>query len=53
MSQTISQTSTVPGLMRTRPHLNANFKGKHRAEYTRFSLGATRSGYKTAPLERG
>jgi NAD(P)-dependent dehydrogenase (short-subunit alcohol dehydrogenase family) len=31
----------VPGLMRTGSHVNAFFKGQHRAEYTWFSLGAT------------
>jgi NAD(P)-dependent dehydrogenase (short-subunit alcohol dehydrogenase family) len=31
----------VPGLMRTGSHVNAFFKGQHRAEYTWFNLGAT------------
>ncbi|MDQ6742340.1 MAG: SDR family oxidoreductase [Candidatus Dormibacteraeota bacterium] len=34
-------TTVVPGLMRTGSHLNAEFKGKTRDEFTWFSLGAT------------
>lgn len=34
-------TSVFPGLMRTGSHLNAYFKGKHRKEFTWFSLGAS------------
>lgn len=34
-------TTVCPGLMRTGSHVNAQFKGRHRAEYTWFSLGAT------------
>jgi short-subunit dehydrogenase len=37
-------TTVVPGLMRTGSHLNAYFKGKHRDEFTWFSLGATLPG---------
>lgn len=37
----IRVTTIVPGLMRTGSHLNALFKGQHRAEYTWFSLSAT------------
>ncbi|HYY69146.1 MAG TPA: SDR family oxidoreductase [Terriglobales bacterium] len=37
----IRVTTVVPGLMRTGSHLNALFKGQHRAEYTWFSLSAT------------
>jgi NAD(P)-dependent dehydrogenase (short-subunit alcohol dehydrogenase family) len=33
--------TVVPGLMRTGSHLHAFFKGKHRAEFGWFSLGAT------------
>jgi|SRR5581483_8986470 len=33
--------TVVPGLMRTGSHLNAHFKGKHREEFSWFSLGAT------------
>ncbi len=33
--------TVVPGLMRTGSHVNAFFKGKHRAEYAWFSLGAS------------
>jgi len=33
--------TVVPGLMRTGSHLNAYFKGKHRQEFSWFSLGAT------------
>jgi NAD(P)-dependent dehydrogenase (short-subunit alcohol dehydrogenase family) len=34
-------STIVPGLMRTGSHVNAYFKGKHRAEYSLFSLMAT------------
>lgn len=34
-------TTVVPGLMRTGSHLNADFKGDNRSEYTWFSLGST------------
>jgi short-subunit dehydrogenase len=37
----ISVTTVVPGLMRTGSHVNADFKGDHRAEFSWFSLGAT------------
>lgn len=37
----ISVTTVVPGLMRTGSHINAYFKGDHRAEYAWFSLAAT------------
>lgn len=37
----ISVTTVVPGLMRTGSHINAYFKGDHRAEYSWFSLAAT------------
>src|SRR3954447_15840793 len=37
----IRVTTVVPGLMRTGSHVNAYFKGDHRAEYSWFSLGAT------------
>ncbi len=37
----IDVTTVVPGLMRTGSHVNAIFKGRHRAEYTWFSLGAS------------
>jgi short-subunit dehydrogenase len=37
----IHVTTVVPGLMRTGSHLNASFKGDHRAEFSWFSLGAT------------
>jgi len=37
----ISVTTIVPGLMRTGSHVNAEFKGRHQAEYAWFSLGAT------------
>jgi short-subunit dehydrogenase len=33
--------TVCPGLMRTGSHLNAEFKGQHRAEFGWFSLGAT------------
>lgn len=36
----IHVTTVVPGLMRTGSHLNAYFKGDHRAEYSWFSIGA-------------
>jgi NAD(P)-dependent dehydrogenase (short-subunit alcohol dehydrogenase family) len=34
-------TTIVPGLMRTGSHINAQFKGDHKAEYSWFSLAAT------------
>jgi NAD(P)-dependent dehydrogenase (short-subunit alcohol dehydrogenase family) len=34
-------TTICPGLMRTGSHRHALFKGRHRAEYTWFSLGAS------------
>jgi NAD(P)-dependent dehydrogenase (short-subunit alcohol dehydrogenase family) len=34
-------TTVCPGLMRTGSHRHALFKGRHRAEYTWFSLGAS------------
>jgi short-subunit dehydrogenase len=37
----ISVTTIVPGLMRTGSHLNAQFKGQHKAEFAWFSLGAS------------
>jgi short-subunit dehydrogenase len=37
----ITVTTVVPGLMRTGSHVNALFKGRHRAEYTWFTLGAS------------
>ena len=37
----ISVTTVAPGLMRTGSHVNAIFKGRHREEYTWFSLGAS------------
>ncbi|HEY7123331.1 MAG TPA: SDR family oxidoreductase [Ktedonobacterales bacterium] len=37
----IKVVTVVPGLMRTGSHVNALFKGKHTAEYTWFSLGAS------------
>jgi short-subunit dehydrogenase len=37
----VKVTTVCPGLMRTGSHLNAEFKGDHRAEYTWFSVGAT------------
>jgi short-subunit dehydrogenase len=37
----IDVTTIVPGLMRTGSHVNAEFKGGHRAEYGWFSLGAS------------
>ncbi|HWR35242.1 MAG TPA: SDR family NAD(P)-dependent oxidoreductase [Clostridia bacterium] len=36
----IKVTTVVPGLMRTGSHVNAEFKGDNRAEFTWFSLGA-------------
>jgi short-subunit dehydrogenase len=39
-SSGIKVTTVVPGLMRTGSHVNAHFKGNHRAEYRWFSLGA-------------
>lgn len=32
-------TTVCPGLMRTGSHINAKFKGQHRAEYALFSIG--------------
>jgi NAD(P)-dependent dehydrogenase (short-subunit alcohol dehydrogenase family) len=37
----IAVVTVVPGLMRTGSYLNAGFKGRHRAEFTWFALGAT------------
>src|SRR5512146_1012563 len=37
----IHVTTVIPGLMRTGSHVNAFFKGDHKAEYTSFSLAAT------------
>jgi short-subunit dehydrogenase len=37
----IKVTTVVPGLMRTGSHVNAYFKGQHRAEYRWFALSAT------------
>jgi short-subunit dehydrogenase len=37
----IHVTTVIPGLMRTGSHVNAFFKGDHKAEYTWFSLSAT------------
>jgi NAD(P)-dependent dehydrogenase (short-subunit alcohol dehydrogenase family) len=37
----IRVTTVAPGLMRTGSHINAIFKGRHREEYTWFSLGAS------------
>jgi short-subunit dehydrogenase len=37
----IHVTTIVPGLMRTGSHVNAEFKGDHRAEYGWFSLAAS------------
>ncbi len=37
----VSVTTIVPGLMRTGSYLNADFKGKHRAEFGWFSLSST------------
>ncbi|HEY8370301.1 MAG TPA: SDR family oxidoreductase [Thermodesulfobacteriota bacterium] len=37
----IRVVTVVPGLMRTGSHLDARFGGRHRAEFTWFSLGAT------------
>ena len=37
----ISVTTIVPGLMRTGSYLNADFKGKHQAEFGWFSLSST------------
>ena len=34
-------TTIVPGLMRTGSYLNADFKGKHKAEFGWFSMGST------------
>jgi NAD(P)-dependent dehydrogenase (short-subunit alcohol dehydrogenase family) len=40
----ITVTTVVPGLMRTGSHLNAEFKGRHEAEMTWFSLAASLPG---------
>lgn len=37
----VQVTTVAPGLMRTGSPVNASFKGRHRAEYTWFSLGDT------------
>ncbi len=37
----VKVTTVCPGLMRTGSHLNAEFKGNHRAEFTWFAMGAT------------
>lgn len=37
----IHVTTVIPGLMRTGSHINAFFKGDHKAEYAWFSLSAT------------
>ncbi len=37
----IHVTTVIPGLMRTGSHVNAFFKGDHKAEYASFSLAAT------------
>jgi NAD(P)-dependent dehydrogenase (short-subunit alcohol dehydrogenase family) len=37
----IHVTTVIPGLMRTGSHVNAFFKGDHKAEYAWFSLSAT------------
>jgi short-subunit dehydrogenase len=37
----IHVTTVIPGLMRTGSHVNAFFKGDHKAEYIWFSLSAT------------
>jgi short-subunit dehydrogenase len=37
----VKVTTVCPGLMRTGSHLNAEFKGDHRAEYTWFAVSAT------------
>jgi NAD(P)-dependent dehydrogenase (short-subunit alcohol dehydrogenase family) len=39
--QGVYVTTVCPGLMRTGSHHHALFKGRHRAEYTWFSLGAS------------
>ncbi len=36
----IHVTTVTPGMMRTGSHVNAKFKGDHRAEYTWFSISA-------------
>jgi NAD(P)-dependent dehydrogenase (short-subunit alcohol dehydrogenase family) len=40
-SRGVRVVTVVPGLMRTGSHLQAFFKGKHRAEFGWFALGAT------------
>jgi len=47
----IGVTTVIPGLMRTGSHLNAFFKGKHRAEFAWFSLSDTLPG-SSIPAER-
>jgi short-subunit dehydrogenase len=37
----IHVTTVIPGLMRTGSHVNAFYKGDHKAEYASFSLAAT------------
>ncbi len=37
----IAVTTVCPGLMRTGSHINAQFKGHHRAEYAWFAAGAS------------
>ncbi len=37
----IHVTTVIPGLMRTGSHVNAFFKGDHKAEYASFSVAAT------------
>lgn len=41
MKDGIHVTTVVPGLMRTGSHLNASFKGDHRAEFAWFSVSAS------------
>jgi NAD(P)-dependent dehydrogenase (short-subunit alcohol dehydrogenase family) len=38
--ENIHVTTVTPGMMRTGSHVNARFKGHHRAEYTWFSISA-------------
>lgn len=40
----VTVTTIVPGLMRTGGYLNARFKGRHKEEYTWFSLSSTLPG---------
>lgn len=37
----VTVTTVVPGLMRTGSHLNAEFRGRHSAEFAMFSLAAS------------